>query len=130
MRILKRLAVHFSKSNLEFMVVRISRDGHHHYSILASRNGFEYVFRNGHDHWSTISPSFARRILERNKEEISSRTTSMTAKDYVKIAFLGESWGWEKSNVIFYLNREEALRVERDVLDKSWANAEGEYDGI
>ena len=130
---LEKIVSRFNRSQTNFLVARISRRGHHYFSILASRDGFEYVFRNGHDRWSTISPSFAKRILERNQEKISSRKSPMTPNDYLKMAtdiHRGDSSQWKVSKPILYSDREEALRLERTILDLSWTNADGDTDEI
>jgi len=131
--VLKNLAKHFGKSEEKFLVVRVSRKGHHYYSILASENGFEYVFRNGHDRWSTISPSFAKRVLEHSKKDTGSGFNPKSSKDFLTIAtrdYHENSSSWKVSNTFTYTGREEAIRVEREILDDSWANVEGELDGL
>ena len=50
-----------------FAAVRMSKHGHHYYTILASDSGFEYVFQNGKDRWSTISPNLAFRLIEKKQ---------------------------------------------------------------
>ena len=108
----------------------MSRKGHNYFSILATKSGFEYVFRTGHDRWSTISPSFAKRILEKNKLRTSSKESKL-AKDYLSIALkfhLHDSNEWRASKPIIYSTREEALKAEREHLDLSWLKIEGEND--
>jgi hypothetical protein len=118
-------------SNTGFTAVRMSKNGHHFYTILASDSSFEYVFRNGHDRWSTISPSLARRIIEKNKNgEIGSQVAS-GRKQFLKLAIgsggIPES-PWATSKAVDYLTRELAIKTEREILDISWAGKEDELD--
>jgi hypothetical protein len=98
----------------------MSRDGHHFYSILASDSSFEFVFRSGHDHWSTISPSFAKRTM-RLIEESDSQKLNSTKKYLDRVLTLLASDTWGASGVFKYASHEGALAAERKVLDNSWS---------
>jgi hypothetical protein len=118
-------------SNSGFTAVRMSKNGHHFYTILASDSSFEYVFRNGHDRWSTISPSLARRIIEKNKDAEIGNQIASGRKQFLKLAIgsggiAGSSW--ETSKEVNYSTRELAIKTEREILDISWAGKEDELD--
>ena len=105
----------------------MSRDGHHFYSILASDSNFEFVFRSGHEHWSTISPSFAKRIMRLIEESDCQKLNS--AKKYIdRVLTLLVSGSWSASSVFNYASREDALAFERKVLDNSWSSKERDSD--
>jgi hypothetical protein len=118
-------------SNSGFTAVRMSKNGHHFYTILASDSSFEYVFRNGHDRWSTISPSLARRIIEKNKDGELGRQVASGRKQFLKLAIgsggIAES-SWEPSKEVNYSTRELAIKTERGILDISWAGKEDELN--
>ncbi len=118
-------------SNAEFMAVRMSSRGHHYYTILASDKGFEFVFRSGRDRWSTISPSFASRLIKKNiAGEIGSRVAS-NRKEFLELAIgtLGNGHSpWTPSKAIPYTTREQALQSETEILDISWASAKDGLD--
>lgn len=110
-----------------FLAVRMSNDGHHFYSILASDSNFEFVFRSGHDHWSTISPSFAKRTMRLIQESDGQEPNS--AKKYLnRVLTVLTSDTWMASDVFEYANYEDALAFERKVLDKSWSSIESDND--
>ena len=127
MKVLRRIFHRPDKSNLEFIVVRMSRKNHHFYSILATNTGFEYIFRNGTNHWSTISPSYVKRILEHHLNE-QKRPFPTTAKEFLKLAYFEDSLNWQVSKEFNYATRDEALKVEREILDISWATAKEQPD--
>lgn len=105
----------------------MSRDGHHYYSILASDSNFEFVFRSGHEHWSTISPSFAKRTMRLIEESNSEKPNS--AKQYLdRVLILLVQNTWSASSEFKYASREDALAFERKVLDNSWASKESDSD--
>lgn len=110
------------------LVGRVSRNGHHYYSVLADDQGFEFIFRNGHDRWSTISQPLAKKILLRNDQKIAWYANK--AKAHLRIASKGilvtqdKIRGWEMSKPIKYSSRDNAVFEERLVLDLSWAKAE------
>ena len=109
----------------------MSRGGHHYYTILASDLGFEYVFRNGTDRWSTISPSFASRLLEKNREGKMGNQIASNRKQFLQLAIGSIESGptsWNPSKEISYPNREIALTAERKILDISWANVKDKLD--
>ena len=113
--------------NRRFLVVRMYKDGHHFYSILASDSNFEFVFRSGHDHWSTISPSLAKRTLGLIQESDGQKPNS--AKKYLnRVLTVLASDTWMASDVFKYANQEDALAFERKVLDNSWSSIESEND--
>ena len=124
------LAKLFTKSNTnsKFTAVRMFRDGHHFYTILASDSSFEYVFQNGKDRWSTISPSFANRTLEKNREGKYGRQIASSRKQFLELAIGIGASPWTPSKEISYLNRELALTAEREILDISWANSKDKLD--
>ena len=128
MKALSRIFYRTDKSNLEFIVVRMSSNNHHFYSILATDAGFEYIFRNGTDHWSTISPAFGKRILDHYLNE-RERPYPGTAKEFLKLAYFEDSSHWQASKEFKYATRDEALKVEREILDISWATVKEESDG-
>jgi len=114
-----------------FVLVRVLGDGTHLYSILAWEGGFEFVFRNGHERWSTVSPSYARRILEDNAEGKFGKKNPRSAKDFITLTMYvsGEpGTGWKKSSYVYYSSKEEALAKERGILDIAWKKLEGEKD--
>ena len=116
---------------MPFIVVRMSRRGHHYYSILADSSGFEFIFRNDHSHWSTVSPTLARRILEGSHIENAARSHRKSARNFLQLAtdnLVGNGSSWEISHEIGYPTRDIALQAERKILDKSWANGEGDSD--
>jgi len=116
-----------SRSRSRFLVARMSKDGHHFYSILASDSNFEFVFRSGHEHWSTISPSFAKRTMRLIEESDGQKPNS--AKKYLdRVLTLLMSDTWSASSGFKYANREDALAFERKVLDNSWASKESDSD--
>ena len=109
----------------------MSKNGHHFYTILASNSSFEYVFRNGHDRWSTISPSLARRIIEKNKDGEIGNQIASDRKQFLELAIgSGGTEGsiWIPSQEIIYTTRELALRAEREILDSAWAGKEENLD--
>jgi hypothetical protein len=127
MNILSKLFKGSDPRNWPYLVIRISRQGHHYYSILAWDGNFEFVFQNGHDSWSTVSPSLANRIREMNVEGIIGNSLAKSKESFVEIATIGTQdtgSSWLKSAPIFYDSKEEALKIERAVLDKSWATNE------
>jgi hypothetical protein len=110
-----------------FLAVRMSKDGHHFYSILASDSSFEFVFRSGHEHWSTISPSFAKRTMKLIEESDGQKPNS--AKKYLgRVLTILISDTWSASSVFKYASREDALAFERKVLDNSWSSKESDND--
>ena len=126
MEFLRRFISRNQHSAGNFSVVRMSRGGHHYYSILANESGFEFVFRNGHDRWSTISPSTAKRIIANHQN---SKSLPTSTKQWIKLATLGENGGWQASKAINYRSSEEALLIERAILDASWGDKKGiSYD--
>jgi hypothetical protein len=105
----------------------MSRRGHHYFSILASNSGFEFVFRSGHDHWSTISPSLAKRTLEQNQLDGESNEQPSSVQGYLKLAkssLVSDDSSWEISGEFGYESRVQALKVEREILDISWRKVE------
>ena len=101
----------------------MKRGEHHYYSIIAWDGGFEFIFRNGFDRWSTISPSFAKRIQTRNLEEKMRKPIAKTKKEFLELASLGagtERSDWKRSEPIQYQTKELAIETERSVLDASW----------
>jgi len=116
-----------SRSRSIFLVARMSKDGHHFYSILASDSSFEFVFRSGHEHWSTISPSFAKRTM-RLIEESDVQKPNSPKKYLDRVLTLLMSDTWSASSGFKYANREDALAFERKVLDNSWASKESDSD--
>ena len=116
-----------SRSRSRFLVARMSKDGHHFYSILASDSNFEFVFRSGHEHWSTISPSFAKRTMRLIEESNGQKPKS--AKKYLnRVLTVLASDTWNASSGFQYASREDALAFERKVLDKSWSSIESDND--
>ena len=103
----------------------MSRGGHHYYSILANESGFEFVFRNGHDRWSTISPSTAKRLIANHQSRKVGKSLPTSTKEWIKLATHGETGGWQASKAINYRSSEEALLIERAILDTSWDGKEG-----
>lgn len=131
MSLFAKLFARRSSSNSDFAAVRMSRGGHHYYTILASDLGFEYVFRNGTDRWSTISPSFANRLLEKNREGKMGNQIASNRKQFLQLAIGSIESGptsWNPSKEISYPNREIALTAERKILDISWANVKDKLD--
>ena len=116
-------------SNSGFAAVRMSKRGHHYYTILASDSGFEYVFQNGKDRWSTISPNLAIRLIEKNREGSTAAQPATNRKQFLELA-IGSSGSvsssWMPSKEIIYTTREQALSAEREILDISWASAKEE----
>jgi hypothetical protein len=104
------------------------RQGHHFYTILASDSSFEYVFQNGKDRWSTISPSFANRLLEKNRDGKIGSQIASNRKQFLELAIGIGAPAWTPSKEISYLNRELALTAERKILDISWANSKDKLD--
>ena len=116
-----------SRSRSRFLAARMSRDGHHFYSILASDSNFEFVFRSGHEHWSTISPSFAKRTMRLIEESDGQKPNS--AKKYLdRVLTLLVQNTWSASSGFKYASREDALAAERKVLDNSWSELESDND--
>ena len=118
-------------SNSGFAAVRMSRGGHHFYTILASDSSFEFVFQNGKVRWSTISPSSARRVIQRNREGEIGNQIASDRKQFLKLAIFNGGTGsssWTASKEIIYATRELALRAEREILDISWAGIEEKLD--
>ena len=118
--------------NSEFSAVRMSRDGHHYYTILASDSGFEFVFQTGKDRWSTISPSLASRLIEKNRHGEIGLQIAAGRKQFLNLAIgsiANEETSWTPSKEIVYTTRELALRAEREILDISWAKQEDKSDG-
>ena len=116
-----------SRFRSKFLVARMSKDDHHFYSILASDSNFEFVFRSGHEHWSTISPSFAKRTMRLIEESDGQKPNS--AKKYLgRVLTLLVSDTWSASSVFKYASREDALAFERKVLDNSWGSEESDSD--
>jgi hypothetical protein len=109
----------------------MSKSGHHYYTILASDSGFEYVFQNGKDRWSTISPNLAIRLIEKNREGSIGLQPATNRKQFLELA-IGSSGGvsssWMPSKEILYTTRELALSTEREILDVSWASAREELE--
>lgn len=129
MEFLRRFVSRNQQSAGGFSVVRMSRGGHHYYSILANENGFEFVFRNGHNRWSTISPSTVKRLIQHHQNNKEGEALPSTSKKWIKLATLGETGGWHASKIFNYGNKEEALLIERAILDESWEGKEGtSYD--
>lgn len=128
------LAKLFSRSggaNSRYAAVRMSKHGHHFYSILASDFGFEYVFKSGVDRWSTISPSLANRILEKNKNGEIGNQIASNQKQFLALAigsFENEETPWTPSKVIYYSDRELAIMTEQKILEVSWAKTKDELD--
>ncbi len=123
MKIVQRLFKVKQKMDYPFDVIRMSRGGHHYYSIVAWDGGFEFIFRNGFDRWSTISPSFAKRIQTRNLEGKMGKSIAKTKNDFLELAALGagsEGSHWIISEPIQYRTKEQAIESERSVLDASW----------
>jgi hypothetical protein len=109
----------------------MSRGGHHFYTILASDSSFEFVFQNGKVRWSTISPSSARRVIQRNREGEIGNQIASDRKQFLKLAIFNGGTGsssWTASKEIIYATRELALRAEREILDISWAGIEEKLD--
>lgn len=117
-----------SRSGARFIVARMSRDGQHFYSILASDSDFEFVFRSGHERWSTISPSFAKRTMKLIEE--SDREKPDSAKKYLdRVLSLLVQNSWSASSGYEYSSHQDALVSERKVLDNSWSRKESDnYD--
>ena len=116
-----------SRSSSRFLVARMSKNGHHFYSILASDSNFEFVFRSGHEHWSSISPSFAKRTMRLIEESDGQKPNS--AKKYLgRVLTLLVSDTWSASSGFKYASREDALAFERKVLDNSWSSKESDND--
>ena len=116
----------------KILVGRVSRSGHHYYSILCDDSGFEFIFRSGHDRWSTISPSFAKKILlKHNRKKL---WPFNKAKEFLRIASEGilanqnDLNGWQISRPIKYSSRDKAINEERSLLDKSWEEVEKENE--
>ena len=129
MEFLRRFVSRNQQSAGGFSVVRMSRGGHHYYSILANESGFEFVFRNGHDRWSTISPSTAKRLIANHQSSKVGKSLPTSTKQWIKLATLGETGGWQASKVNNYKSSEEALLIERAILDTSWEDKKGiSYD--
>jgi hypothetical protein len=106
-----------------FDVIRLNRKGHHYFSIIAWEGGFEFIFRNGFERWSTISPSLAKRIQTRNLEGRMGKSIAKTKKDFLELAALGASSAdsnWIIAGPIHYQIKEIAIESERSVLDASW----------
>lgn len=117
----------FGQIDHPFVVTRISRDDHHHYSIIAWEGGFEFIFRNGFDRWSTISPSFAKGILTRNLEGQMGDSIAETAIEFLELAALGagaKESKWKQSKPIRYRSKEKAIETERRELDIAWMKVE------
>jgi hypothetical protein len=125
MEFLRRFVSRNQQSAGGFSVVRMSRGGHHYYSILANENGFEFVFRNGHDRWSTISPSAAKRLIQHYQSNKEGKALPTSTKQWIKLATLGETGGWHASKAINYRSSQEALLIERAILDASWEGKKG-----
>ena len=109
----------------------MSKHGHHYYTILASDSNFEFVFQNGQDRWSTISPSLADRLIEKNREGKIGDQVASDRKQFLELAIGSiENSGssWTPSNEITYTTRELALTAEREILDISWSNAKDKLD--
>ena len=125
MEFLRRFVSRNPQSARGFSVVRMSRGGHHYYSILANEIGFEFVFRNGHDRWSTISPSVAKRLIQHKQSNKEGKSLPTSAKQWIKLAMLSETGEWHASKTFNYVSKEEALLIERAILDESWEGKEG-----
>ena len=131
MGFLAKIFLRNGDSNSGFTAVRMSKNGHHFYTILASDSSFEYVFRNGHDRWSTISPSLARRIIEKNKDGEIGNQVASDRKQFLKLAIWSGGIAetpWKTSKEVNYSTRELAIKTEREILDISWAGKEDELD--
>ena len=103
----------------KFSVVRMFRNGHHFYSILVTDSGFEYVFRNGHNRWSTISPSDAKRRIKHYQSSNPGKPLPTSRKQWIRLAAYTKA-SWEASKEVNYTSREEALLIERGILVASW----------
>lgn len=111
------------------VAVRMFRSGHHYYTILASDSGFEYVFQSGKERWSTISPSLATRLINKNKDGKIGGRPATNRKQFLELAIgiSGDaSSSWVPSEEFVYLTRSEALATEREILDASWARVKEE----
>ena len=119
------------RPDLRLAAVRMSKHGHHYYSILASNSGFEFVFQNGKDRWSTISAPLAKRTIDANREGNIGNQVATNRMQFLELA-IGDAGSsvssWEVSEVIYYKTRDEAIELERKILDISWANAEDKLD--
>lgn len=110
------------KGDQSVLVVRVFRADIHCYSILASDREFEYVFRTGKDRWSTISPSFARRILKRNSEGEWGHPNPRSARDFLALTEqFTQNSNWSRSREIKYADRAVAIQTERAALDESFS---------
>ena len=131
MKLLSRLMGRLKTRHMPFVVIRMSRRGHHYYSVLADSSGFEFVFRNEHNHWSTVSPTLARRILEGAQLKKAARSHRGLAEKFLRLAtnnLVGSESSWEVSHEFRYPTRDIALQVERKILDKSWSDGDGDSD--
>ena len=117
-----------SNTNSKFTAVRMFSQGQHYYTILASDSSFEYVFQSGKDRWSTISPSFANRLLEKNRDGKIGSQIASNRKQFLELAIGMGGRSWTPSKEISYLNRELALTTERKILDISWKNLKDKLD--
>ena len=127
MKLVPRLFKVKTKTDYPFAVIRLNREDHHYFSIIAWEGGFEFIFRNGFDRWSTISPSLAKRIQTRNLDGKMGNSIAKTKNDFLELASLGaglEGSNWKISAPIQYQIKEEAIDSERSVLDASWMKAE------
>jgi len=130
-KLLSSLIGRLKTRHMPIVVIRMSRRGHHYYSVLADSSGFEFVFRNEHNRWSTVSPTLARRILEGAQLEKASRSHQGSAERFLRLAtdnLVGSGSSWEVSHEFRYPTRDIALQVERAILDKSWSDGDGDSD--
>ena len=104
----------------------MSNHGHHYYTILASDSGFEFVFQNGKDHWSSISPTLAVGLIEKNRAGKMGLRAATNRKQFLELAIgsiRSMNSSWMPSKEVIYTTREQALAAEREILDISWASA-------
>jgi hypothetical protein len=97
------------------------KNKHHHYSIIANDLGFEYIFRTGQENWSTISPSFGKRLIQQNIDGKIGKRAADNASEFLKLA-CGNSDSWKSSKVFKYASRDAAISFEKSILDKAWAH--------
>ncbi|MFZ2228682.1 MAG: hypothetical protein WA090_04795 [Candidatus Nanopelagicaceae bacterium] len=106
------------KQEAPFLVSRAYKGDVHVCSILAWNGGFEYIFRTGTKNWSTLSPSFARRTLD-SALHTDNLKQPQSAREFMELSqFPGGSWTY--SSPIGYSSLNNAIEIERAVLDEAW----------
>ena len=108
----------------QYIVSRAMRDGHHHYSVLAWDQGFEFLFPSGVAAWSSVHNGHIEMILRANSDELGRRARSrrpFNSDDYLRIASL-DGGNWVMTAPVSYESRQQAIKAEVAVLDEEMKN--------